>query len=142
MFLGDDILDAESEVAQATLGKVLLADIQHGIVKRPAHQELQTQVVDPLAVRESLALLGPIPLQNEAIAESKTGGRVRSGFVAVEHAPGEGGLDVADDFGLKAIFVFEALDLMLGPGLTLWLRNGSYKEPGISVLCRLKGVCP
>jgi hypothetical protein len=41
---------------------------------------------------------------------------------------------VADDLVLEAIFVLEAMGLVLGPGLTLGFRNGSCVSRIVSML--------
>lgn len=108
-----------------TLGNILQANVEHGIVKRPAHQELQTQVVDPLTICESLALLSSVPFEDQAVAEGQAGSRVGSRFVAVEHATRKCCLDMTDNLVLEFILVLKATDLMFGPGFSLgfWDRS-------------------
>jgi hypothetical protein len=101
-----------------------LANVQHGIVQSPAHQELQAQVVNTFAVGKSLALLGAVPLEDEAVTEGKTACCVRCRLVAVEHAAGQRRLNVANKTGLEAIFVLEGADLVLQPCLSLRFRDG------------------
>lgn len=113
---------------QLTLGDILEANVQHGIVERPAHEELQTQVVDPLTIGEGLALLGTVPFQDQAVAEGQAGGRVGGRLVAVEHAASQRRLDMTNHLVLELILVLEAVDLVLGPCLTLWLGNRSCKS--------------
>lgn len=148
VLLRDDILDAEAELgetsccaivncqrvpetgspllwSQLTGSHVLLANVQHGIVEGPAHQELQAQVVDPLGVGKRLALLGAVPFENQAIAKGQAGGRVGGRLVAVEHAARQRRLDVAHHLALEAILVLEAAGLVLCPGLSLGFRDGS-----------------
>lgn len=140
VLLADDVLDAEAQVCEPALGDVLLADVEHGVVEGPAHEELEAQVVDPLAIGEGVALLGPVPLQDEAVPEGQAGGGVCGLLVAVEDAAREGGLDVADDLALEAILVLEPLGLVLGPGLPLGLRDGSCATEMVSVCRSSHGV--
>ena len=98
-----------------TLGNILETNVEHSIVERPSHEELETEVVHPLAVGEGLALLGAVPLKDQAVAEGQAGGRVGGRLVAVEHAAGECGLDMADDLLLELVRVLEAVHLVLSP---------------------------
>jgi hypothetical protein len=111
-------------MVKLTLRQLLLANVQHGIVQSPAHEKFQTQVVNPFAISEGLALLGAVPLEDEAITEGKTACRVCCRLVAVEHATSQCRLDVANETGLEAIFVLEGADLVLEPCLSLRLRDG------------------
>lgn len=140
VLLADDVLDAEAEISEPALGDVLLADVEHGVVEGPAHEELQAQVVDPLAVGEGLALLGPVPLQDEAVPEGQAGGGVCGLLVAVEDTARQGGLDVADDLALEAILVLEALGLVLGPSLPLGLGDGSCAMNIVSICTSSPGI--
>lgn len=153
VLLLNDILDAEAEVvktsyallapflpadryAALTLGNILQSDVEHGIVEGTAHEKLQREVVDTLSVDEGLALLGLVPLLDQTVAEGQTGGRVRSRLVAVEHATGESGLDMADDIRLKLLLGLEGSSLGLVPCFALGLRDGSYSETVSRVSCR------
>lgn len=140
VLLADDVLDAEPQVSQPALGDVLLADVEHGVVEGPAHEELQTQVVDPLAVGKGVALLRPVPLQDEAVPEGQAGRGVCSLLVAVEDAARQGGLDVADDLALEAILVLETLGLVLGPSLPLGLGDGSCAMNIVSTCTSSPGI--
>lgn len=111
-----------------TLGHILQAHVEHGIVQSSSHQEFQTQVVNALGIAEGLALLGLIPVGNEAITEGQTGGRVRSGFIAVKHATRQGGLDMADNLLLKAILVGDALDLVPPPCFALGFGDRGWRK--------------
>lgn len=102
-----------------TLGYILQAHVEHGIVQSSSHQEFQTQVVNALGIAERLTLLGLVPIGDEAITESQTGGRVRGGFIAVKHATRQGCLDMADNLFLKGILVGDALDLVPPPCFAL-----------------------
>lgn len=133
VLLLDDVLDAEAQVCEAALGDVLLANVKHGVVEGAAHQELQTEVVDALAVGKGLTLLGPVPLEDEAVPEGQAGGGVCCPFVAVVDTAGEGRLDVADDLVLEAVLVLEAIGLVLGPSLPLGFRNGSWETKTVSI---------
>ena len=160
VFLLDDILDPEPQLGETSLGTaglvyalfsfpypplntnvlkpgrsptfsyILGTDIEHRVVERPPHEELQAEVVDTLAVGVGLALLGPVPLQDQPVAEGQARGGVGSRLVAVEHAPGQGGLDVADDLLLEAILVLEPASLVLEPCLTLWFGDRGCLDMG------------
>ena len=119
---------------QLTSRDVLLANIQHGIVQSPAHQKLQAQVVNALGIGIRLALLGTVPFENEAVAEGQAGGGVGGCLIAVKHATGQRGLDVAHNLTLESIFVLKAAGLMLQPGLSLGFRDGSCSKDVISGL--------
>jgi hypothetical protein len=111
-----------------TFGNTLQAKVQHGIVQRTAHEKLQTEVVDTLGIGECLALLGFVPVLDEAVSECQTGGRVGSVLIAVIQTASERGLDMADDLVLETVTISEAFDLVLGPGLALGLRDGSWSN--------------
>ena len=119
---------------QLTGCDVLLTNIQHGIVQSPAHQKLQAQVVNAFGIGKRLALLGTVPLKNEAVAEGQAGGGVGGCLIAVEHAAGQRGLDVAHNLTLESIFVLKAAGLMLQPGRSLGFRDRSCSEDVISGL--------
>jgi hypothetical protein len=108
---------------ELTLGCILEADIEHGIVQSAAHEKFETKIVDALGIAESLTLLGAVPVENELVAERQAGGGVCSVLVAVEHASGKGSLDMADDLLLKVLGGLEGLSLTPLPGLTLRFRN-------------------
>lgn len=107
-----------------TLGRVLEPDVEHGVVQSPSHQKLQAEVVDTLAVAVRLALLGLVPVGDEAVAERKARRCVRRRLIAVEHAAGQRGLDMADDLLLEASLVCKVLDLVLLPRLALRFGDG------------------
>lgn len=111
-----------------TLGSVLLAHVQHGVVQGAAHEELKTEVVDTLRIAVCLTLLSSVPIKNQAVTESQTGGRVGSMFVAVEHGTGKGGLDMTDNLLLEAIFASESTRLVALPCFALGFGNRSYSE--------------
>lgn len=115
---------ATRRLAVLTLGSVLEADVEHGIVESTAHEEFETEVVDSLAVAVRLLLLCLVPIGNQTVAESQAGGGVGGLFVTVEQAAGQGGLDVTDDFTLEAVLVLEDLDRVLLPCRALGLRDG------------------
>lgn len=127
MLLADNVLDAETEFTQSGLGNVLLANVEHGIVESAAHEEFEREVVDALAVGKCLALLGLVPLQNQAVTEGQARGGIGCGFVAVEHAAGQCRLDVSNDFILEAVLASKGLDLVFGPCCTLGLWDGGYR---------------
>lgn len=106
-----------------TLGNILQPHIEHGIVQGSSHEELQTEVVNTLGIAECLALLGLVPVGDESITEGQAGGCVRGSLVAVEHATGQGGFDMADNFLLKGVLVGDVLDLIPPPCLALGLGN-------------------
>ena len=108
-----------------TLCNVLLANVQDGVVQRPPHEELETEVVHALVVLERLALLRPVPVLDEAVTERKAGGGVRGGLVAVVHAPGQVGLDMADELLLELVLGVEGLEGVFQPCLALGDGDGS-----------------
>lgn len=128
VLLVNDVLNTEAQVRESGLRNILLADIQHGVVESPAHEELEGEVVDTLAVGKGLPLLRPIPFQDEAVAEGQCRGGVGGRLIAIEHTAGKGRLDVLDDLGLEAVLLLEALGAVFGPCLALWLRNGGYEK--------------
>lgn len=111
-----------------TLGSVLLAHVQHGVVQGTAHEELKTEVIDTLGIAVCLTLLSSVPVKNQAVTESQTGGRVGSMFVAVEHGTGKGGLDMTDNLFLEAIFASETTRLVALPCFSLGFGDRSYSE--------------
>lgn len=123
----------KANISSLTLGDVLQAHIENGVVQGTAHEELEGEIVDTLGVAECLALLGPVPLGDEAVAESQGGSRVGGRLVAVVQAAGEGSLDMADDLFLETLDVLEGLGFVLGPGRTLRLGDRGCGE-------RLAGV--
>lgn len=124
VFLLNDVLDPEAQIRKPSLCNILLADIQHGIIEGTAHEKLEREVVDTLGVGKGLALLCPVPLQDQAVTEGQRRGGVGGRFVAVEHRAGEGRLDMLDDLGLEALLLLEALGAVFGPCFALWLRDG------------------
>lgn len=125
-----------------TLGNVLCADVQHGIIQSSSHQELQTQIVHSLAVTVSLALLGLVPIRDQTVPKGKTCGRVRCNLIAIEHAPSQGRFHMADNFLLEAILVAEAGYLVFFPGLTLGLGDRCYTSRQNSWVNRLRMRIP
>jgi hypothetical protein len=140
VLLSDNVLNAEAELVQTTLkmlatisnscskraltlGRVLETHVQHGIVESAAHEEFETEVVDALWVAEGLTLLSTVPVENKLVAKRQTGGRICGILVAIEHASGEGRLNMAHDLLLKVLRSFEGLDLTPLPCLTLRLRD-------------------
>lgn len=118
-------------ISSLTLGSVLLSNVQHSVVQSAAHEELKTEVVDTLGIAICLALLGSIPIKNQAVTEGQTGGRVGSMFIAVEHGTGKSGLDMTDNLLLEAIFASESARLVALPCVALGLGNRGYSE-GVS----------
>lgn len=125
MLLVNNVLNAEAQLRKSGLGHVSLADIQHGVVQGAAHEELEREIVDALAVGERLALLRPVPLQDQSVAEGQRRRGVRGRLVAIEHTAGEGCLDMLDYLGLERLLFLEALGAVFGPRLALGLRDGS-----------------
>jgi hypothetical protein len=108
-----------------TLCAVLEADIEHGIVQRSSHEELETEIVDALRVPVGLFLLRLVPIENQAIPEGQAGGRVGSILIAIKHTPSERGLDMADNLLLEFALIMKPAGLVTLPGLALGLGNGS-----------------
>ena len=104
-----------------TLGSVLEAHVQHCVVQRSSHQELETEVVNTLRVAVGLALLGLVPVEDQAITEGKASCRIGSLLVAIEHASGESRLDMANDFLFETLGIVEWMGLVSLPSLTLRL---------------------
>lgn len=137
VLLVNDVFDAKTQLRQAGLGHVLLANVQHGIVEGTAHEELEREVVDALAVGKRVALLGPVPLQDQSVAEGQRRGRIGGRLVAVEHATGEGRLDMPDYLSLEGVLLLEALGAVFGPRLALGLRDGSCWESANDIISAL-----
>lgn len=110
-------------ISSLTLGNILEAHIQHGIVQGTTHEKLEGEIVDALGIAEGLTLLRAVPLRHQAVAESKASRRVCCRLVAVVQTPGEGRLNVANDFLLEAIAVLERLRLVLCPCFALRLGD-------------------
>lgn len=146
VLLLDDVLDTETkaietrlitpplsdhalqglDISSLTLGDVLQAHIEDGVVEGTAHEELEGEIVDALRVTEGLALLGSVPLGDEAVTEGQGSGRVGGRLVAVVQAAGQGRLDMTDDLLLETLDVLEGLGLVLSPGGALRLGDRSY----------------
>lgn len=69
-----DTIERDTGKAHLRFGAVLHAYVEHGIVQRAAHEKLETEVVDSLAVRKRLPLLSSIPLKDQTVAKGQTGG--------------------------------------------------------------------
>lgn len=151
MLLADDIFNAEAKISQSswdavsvkcndmmqgkyslmlTLGSILQANIQHSIIQSPTHEEFETKVVNALGVPISLSLLRLVPVKNQAVTKSQAGSRVGSPLVNIEHTPGKGCFDMAHNFLLELVWIFETGSLAALPGLALRLRNRGYKVRG------------
>lgn len=115
-----------------TLGDVFALDVEHGIVESSAHQEFEREVVYPLAVGEGLPLLCLVPVFDQTVAESQGSSGIRSHVIAVEHATGQSGLDMADNFLFELVLVLEAVELVLGPSITLRLRDRGWEQSLVS----------
>lgn len=111
-----------------TFGSVFQTNIKHGIVQCPAHEELQTEVVNALGITVCLVLLRLVPIHDQSVSESQTGGGVGGLLVAVEHATSEGRLHMAHQFLFKLILLRESLGLVALPGLTLRLGDRRCKR--------------
>lgn len=109
-----------------TLCDILLSNVKHSIVQSSAHQELETEIVDSLGIAICLTLLGPIPVKNQAVAESQAGGGVGGIFVAIEHGSSQSSFNMTDNLLLKAVLVAETLGLVSLPSITLRLWDRSY----------------
>lgn len=143
--LTDDIFYSEAKIRESgycsstpgpvhrflmlTLGGVFVTDVEHCIVECPAHEKLETEIVNTFGIAVGLALLRAIPVENQSIAKSQARGRVGGALVAIEHAPRKRGLDMADDFLLEAVLVGEAGTTVSLPRLSLGLRNRSCRRP-------------
>lgn len=106
-----------------TLCRILLTHIEHGVVKSTTHQELKTEVVDALGIAVGLSLLSPVPVKNQAVAESQTCRRVGCMLITIENRASEGGLDMTHNLLLEAIFASKALRLVALPGFALRFGN-------------------
>jgi len=106
-----------------TFSNILQPHIQHSIIQRPAHQKLQTQIVDPLGIRKSLPLLRTVPLSDQAIPERQTSSRIRRRLVAIEHATRECGFDMAHDFFLEIVLCDKGFGLEFLPCFALGLGD-------------------
>lgn len=115
-----------TEDPEHTLCNVLLANVQNGVIQRPPHEKLETEVVDALVVLQGLVLLRLVPVLDQAVAERKARGGVCGGLVAVVHAAGQVGLHMSDELSLKVLPRFEGLEGVLEPCLALGHRDGSY----------------
>lgn len=141
VLLVNDILDSEAKFGKTlcqivsipsslcqrielTLSHILQPNIQHGIIQRSPHQELQTQIVHPLTIRKGLSLLGVVPVGDQSVSESERSSSVCSGLVAVEHGASQGGLDMADDLLFEVFFCAEWTGADRLPLFALWLRDG------------------
>lgn len=111
-----------------TLGRVLLSNIEHGIVQGAAHQKLKTEVVDALGVAVSLTLLGFVPVQDQTITEGQASGRIGGVLVAIEDASSERGFNMTDNLLLKVVLAPEATSLVFLPCLALGFGDGSYSR--------------
>jgi hypothetical protein len=78
--------------------------------------------------------LGAVPAADKQVADSQGGGRVGGELVAVVHAAGEGGLDMADDFALESVLVLEPFDLVFAPCGPLRLGDRGYLDAVLSAL--------
>ncbi|GJC79271.1 hypothetical protein ColLi_02109 [Colletotrichum liriopes] len=143
VLLLNNVLNAETEFVEAscesisifgsrprlvvllTLGNVLQADVQHGVVEGATHEELEREVVDALSVDEGLALLSLVPLLDQTVTEGQAGGGVGSCLIAVEHAASQSGFDMADHLRFELVLALERSGLSLGPcgALRLWDRS-------------------
>lgn len=115
-----------------TLSNILEPNIQHSIIKRSPHQELQTEIIDSLPIRKRLSLLRPVPLRNQTVSERKTSSRIRRSLVTVKHASRQCGLDMADNFPLEVFLGGEAFSCELLPCCSLGLGDGSCWEKGLA----------
>lgn len=106
-----------------TLCNVFESNVQHRIVQRSTHQELQAQIVDTLGICERLPLLCAIPFRNQLIPERQTRRRIGCRLVTVEHASSKGSLDMADNFLFEFLGILKALCLELLPSCTLALGD-------------------
>lgn len=118
-----------------TLCRVLLANVEHGIVEGAAHEELEGEVVDALRVGKGLALLRLVPVDDKLVAEGQAGGRVGGRLVAIEHRASQRRLHVPDHRLLKVIRVTEARHLVLQPGRPLALGNRGCSESHANQRC-------
>ena len=145
MFLGNDVLNPETKLGKTlygmmskepsplqwrkhTFSHVLQSNVQHGIVKSSTHQEFQTEIVDPLPIREGLPLLCAVPLRDQPVPECKTGGGIRSSLIAVEHAASKCSLNMANDLLLELILGGEAVGSEFLPRFPLRLGDRSYER--------------
>lgn len=123
--MSDCILELWDRCSIRTLGNILHANIEHSIVQGSAHQELQTQIVDSLAICEGLSLLCAVPIGDQSVAEGQTGSCVCGRLVAIEHATSKSGLDMANHLLFEILLARKWLCLEFLPCLALWFGDGS-----------------
>lgn len=113
-----------------TSRQILQPNIQHCIIQRSTHQELEREIIHPLGIGQSLTLLSSIPLRDEAVAEGQRSRSVRGRLVAVEHAAGQRRLDVAHDLALEFFGRAEGLGGELLPCFPLGLGDRCWGGDG------------
>lgn len=101
MFLLDDILHLEPEPVHTLASNILRISIDHSVIKRTTHQELEREVVDTLLIRQRLLLLRLVPADDEVIPHGEGSTGVGSRIVAVVDGTRERGFDVTDDLTLR-----------------------------------------